>query len=321
MTVLRKLTVFSVPAFLIVSGFFAAYSTRGRQTKSKVWESVKQRVKNLLIPYIIWSVAILAKDAMEGQVYSLSVYARTLLLGEAVPAYFYVPAICQLYLLAPFLTSTAKKHRKSLLFVSALVLLGFSSLWYLRLYSELANQELPLVETFINLLPGSVFVRWLFFFVLGILLGFYLKDFKSGILQRRWLLLTTTFLFAMLSVVEAEWVARVTDLDWWPNPFTLPSILYAIALVLCFLAFGNPKMTWASKQIIELGKASYGIYLLHTTVLEVGARALQKYLPNLLGSPLIFLTSIIMLAVGVPMLMMKVVAKSPVRKNYSYFFG
>lgn len=321
MTVLQKLTVFSVPAFLIVSGFFAAYSTRGTKSKSQVWGGVKQRVKNLLIPYIIWSIVILTKELVEGQVYSLGLYARKLLLGEAVPAYFYVPALCQLYLLAPFLTSSAKRHRKALSLVSASVLLGFSSLWYLRLYSELANQELWLVDTFISLLPGSIFVRWLYFFVLGILLGFYLKDFKGGILQRRWWLLAGTLLFATLSIVEAEWVARMTDLDWWPNSFTLPSILYAIALVLCFLAFGNPKMTWASKQVIELGKVSYGIYLLHTTVLEIGARVLQKYLPNLLASPLIFLAGIVVLAVGLPVLLMKVVAKSPIRKSYSYLFG
>jgi peptidoglycan/LPS O-acetylase OafA/YrhL len=208
-----------------------------------------------------------------------------------------------------------------LFLVSASVLLGFSSLWYLRLYGELANQELWLVDTLISLLPGSIFVRWLYFFVLGILLGFYLKDFKDGILQRRWWLLAGTLLFATLSIVEAEWVARMTDLDWWPNSFTLPSILYAIALVLCFLAFGNPKMTWASKQVIELGKVSYGIYLLHTTVLEIGARVLQKYLPNLLASPLIFLAGIVVLAVGLPVLLMKVVAKSPIRKSYSYLFG
>ena len=60
-----KLAVFSVPAFLVVSGFFVAYAARGSQS-ALGWKMVTTRVTSLAVHYIIWSVVIFVTDAFQG---------------------------------------------------------------------------------------------------------------------------------------------------------------------------------------------------------------------------------------------------------------
>ncbi len=53
-----QLVFFAVFAFLFISGFFIAIAT-GRTQKTIPWRLVFQRVKFLIIPYILWSVILI----------------------------------------------------------------------------------------------------------------------------------------------------------------------------------------------------------------------------------------------------------------------
>ena len=63
--IIKQLTVFSVPAFLFVSGFFVAYAYRSKET-SLNWGMEKKRIINLIIPYLIWSAVIFIGDSFQG---------------------------------------------------------------------------------------------------------------------------------------------------------------------------------------------------------------------------------------------------------------
>lgn len=321
--VLQKFGVFAVPAFLFATGFFVAYADRGKRGMS--WQVAGARLKNLLIPYVIWSAIILIGDYIKGEVYTPLEYIRRLLMGDAVAAYFYVFVLCQLYLLAPLLTLLAKDNSKKLLIGSAVLLLGVLGIFYWKLYVELQDIKSPAAELAVSLAPGHFFVRWLFFFALGMVSGFHLETLKRWLARAKWVLLGIAILSFPLAVIETEWIFQTTGMDWRGGIFTLTGSLYVLSGLLAFLGFEKLD-AWlsrvsCSKMVYDLGRASFGIYLLHTSVLEFSARAIQKFFPQLLAYPVVFQVVLVALAVTVPMALMAVVTKSPLRTYYRYLFG
>jgi peptidoglycan/LPS O-acetylase OafA/YrhL len=316
----RKLTAFSVPAFLFVSGLFVAYAARGsRSTLS--WKVVKVRLTNLLVPYTIWSVVIFVGDFLQGTTHTPVEYLRRLVFGGAAPPYFYVPLLCQLYLLSPLLVTVAKTRGRQLLLVSALVLLSMISLGYLNLYGIVVGMEMPVVDRMRALLPPSSFVRWIFFFVLGVVSGLHLRQLKQWLARFRWHLLVAAIVLAILAVLEAEVIFHSTGVDWWRStPFSIPASLYAVGFILCFLAFDKIPIPF-SRLVRQIGKVSFGIYLLHWTVLQFAARAIQEFTPWLLAPTALFLSVLVILAVGLPLSFTTAVARSPLRRYYRYLFG
>jgi membrane-bound acyltransferase YfiQ involved in biofilm formation len=321
--VLQKLGVFAVPAFLFATGFFIAYADRGKQGLS--WQVSWARLKMLLIPYAIWSVVVLLGEYLQGIVYPPLEYVRRLLLGEATPAYFYVLILCQLYLLAPLLAPLAKNASKKLLLGSAALLLMVLGTFYWRLYVTLTGGESFAVDLAASLIPGRFFVRWLFFFALGMVAGFHLEALKRWLARFKWALLGVAVVSFPLAVIETEWIFQQTAMDWRAGIFTLSGSVYVLSSIFVFLAFEEIERWFnrasLSKFLYNLGKASFGIYLLHSSVLEISARAIQKFVPQMLAYPVLLQFVLVTLAVAVPLAIMAVFTKSPARAYYRYLFG
>jgi len=307
----KCLTSFSVPAFLFVSGFFVAYAARGSQATWN-WKMVRVRLKNILVPYLIWSIVVFAIDALQGITYTPAGYVVRLVLGGAHPAYFYIPLICQFYLLSPLVAPVARTHPGKLLLVAALLQLGALCLRYPVLFGVEIPGWLPLTEL--------SFPMYALFFALGLVLGFHLQPFKQWLDRAKWGLLVALIVLAALALLESEVVYQLTGFRRGGGPGTFSTNLYSIAAVLCFLAFSQVTIPF-SKQIYRLGSATFGIYLLHPKVLEFVARAIQAFAPWMLAYQVLFQPVLVISGVGLPLLFMTVVARSPARKAYRYLFG
>ena len=125
LSLLKQLTVFAVPVFLFVSGFFISYASRGRKS-GLGWKTARVRIVGLLLPFIIWSRSY-SSSMRRGMRYSPGEYLHRLVFGNATPAYWYIPVICQLYLLSPLLVPIAKTRWRLLLSISGLL----TSRWWL----------------------------------------------------------------------------------------------------------------------------------------------------------------------------------------------
>lgn len=307
---MEKLTVFAVPAFLFVSGFFIAYAARGSQSALN-WKMVRVRVVNLLIPYTIWSMVIFMGNALQGIKYTPGEYVDKLVFGKAVGAYYFVILLGQLYLLSPWMVWMAKTRWKLLLFGTGLVLLSIMGWSYWQLF-EGAPPPLDL--------PISLLSRYDFFFALGIVYGLRTVQFKQWLGRSRWSLLVAVIALGTLAIIESEGLYRLTGVYWRNSAMTLPTNLYTLALILCFLAFDEVTIPF-SKAFYYLGSKSYAIFLMHGKVIELTARILYHISPWVLGYQSLFMPVVVLSAIAGPLLFMEIVVRSPAKRSYRYLFG
>lgn len=315
LVVIQQLIQFAVPAFLFIAGFFIAYAARG-DPPSLSGKVVRARVMNLFWPYVVWSVVIYASDLLQGRGYSLLEFLKRLATGNVIGAYFFVPLLCQFYLVSPFVVRFAKRRGSLLLAVSALIQLTMIGLGYLRIFGV----PLPGVLQAISRAGAWFSGWWAFYFSFGVVCGFHTKRLQMVLARFKRVLLIGVVLLGMLPILEFEVLYRFSQSEWVRGPIKLSSWLYAVTFILFLLALdrGSIPFTRAFKQI---GTRSYGIYLLHPKIMELIAKTMYHATPWLLPLQVLFQPVLVGLSLGLPLLFMAIIAKSPAKRFYGYLFG
>jgi peptidoglycan/LPS O-acetylase OafA/YrhL len=311
LAIFRHLSIFSVPSFLFVSGFFIAYAARGRQ-KNVSWKIIGTRIWNLVLPYIFWNLVLFVIYALLGQIYSPIDYLLSMFLGRTIGPYFFVPLLIQFLLLAPFLVPWARNRPQLLLALMALLQLVTIGILYIRLI----NPDLLPFERF----PNWLFTRMAIYFPFGIVFGFHLQSMKKWLAKVKWGLLIAFIVLAVLVLVEQGYLYQNTELLYGATFPSFSAMVYALVVILCYLAFEKVSIPFA-KSLNRIGNKSYGIYLVHPIVLMVVARGTYHFIPNLLAYPVLFLFFLIICGIGVPLLLMEAMVKTPARKLFRYVFG
>ena len=313
---LEQLIMFSIPAFLFVSGYFIAFATK-KNERTVAWNVIGVRVKNLLIPYFIWSGLILFAYFLQGDKQSIGRYAQILLTGRAAEPYYYVPLLVQFYILSPLIiVPAAKKNWKLLLLVAG----AFQLLSVLAQYPSYLGMESSLAAQITRWTPSWFFPSSALWFAIGVVVGFHLQAFKGWILQMKWQLLAGTVVFYLLAYLEWEILFNLSGQSWLPPARTLLDDVYATIFVFTFIAFERAKIPY-DRRLSALGTKSYGVYLVHSPVLEYTARALTFIVPWLLGWQILLQTLLIFVGLAVPIFLMDITNRTPARRYYQYLFG
>ena len=312
---IRRVGSFAVPAFLFIGGFFSAFAARGSQSISP-WKGVRARLKALLIPYLIWSTVVFVGDALEGNLYPPAEYLSRLLTDGAVGPYFYIPLLCYCTLLAPLIVPFAKSHPIRALLIAALV----QSVGILASYAQLLGAQGPTVDLLTRLTPLWSPLSWGVPFVLGMVACLYAKQIKSRLAPTKWLLAAATVVLFVLNIVESDLILSRTLSAWGAGASTLSYHLFAIAVLLTFMALEEARLP-ATKWLSQLGKQSYGIYLLHYSIMMFTARVIRQVAPQLLAYQLLLVALLFTVGLGGPLLFMAMVSRSPARRYYRYLFG
>lgn len=311
---IEQLIIYGIPAFLFVSGFFIAISTRRTETTIG-WKLIFSRIKNLVIPFLIWSVLILGLEILQGARFTALELIRTILLGQTTEAYYFVPVLVQLYILAPFLVPLARRNWKLLLFAAGLLQLVV----LLLRYAMILDFDTAL-EPLLFLTRSWFFPGFIFWFVMGIVVGFHLDKFKAQLTRFRWLFVAGLVVFFIIGMVEWELLLRASGEAWIGPRETLIDNFYAGFFLLTFLAFSDIQLPLPGRMS-TLGTRSYGIYLAHSPVLEYTARVVYNVAPIILGYQILFQPILYAAGLGIPLLLMALVNRSPLRRYYSYLFG
>ena len=313
--VIEQLVIFSIPAFLFVSGYFIAVAA-GRTQKTISWQVVKSRILNLVIPFVLWSVLILVAKIVQGEQYTVGEFVSTILTGRTADPFYFVPALVLLYLISPFLVPLARNHWKSLLVVSLLVQ---SSIVLLRTL-QLLPVDLTLFKSIMFLTRSYLPFGFIFWFSSGIVIGFHLVTLKSFFVRYRWVALVSLVIFFIAGLIEWESILRMSGQEWIGPRETLIDNAYALAVLAAFIGFERARLP-LSGPLSRLGTRSFGVYLVHTPVLEYSARLIYHVAPWLLASQFLLQPVLFVLGLGIPLLLMSAVNRSPARKYYGYIFG
>lgn len=311
----EQLIIFAIPAFLFVSGYFLAFAT-GRNRATIGWDVILARVKNLLIPYLIWSCLLLGLDVLLGRSLTPAEFVLILLKGQATDAYYFIPVLIQLYLLAPFLIPLARARWKL-----TLLLAGLFQLIVLGLrYASIVGLDWPALQPFYVLTRSWLFTGFLFWFTFGIVFGFHAPTFKAAFVRVRWAALAGMVLMFLVGVLEWENLLRLSGQAWIAPEETLVDQVYAGLLLIVFLGFEQLSLP-AFKTISQIGTKSFGVYLAHSLALTYTAKLIYHFAPALLGVQWVLQPILYAAGLGFPLLLMEIVARSPARRYYSLLFG
>jgi len=314
--IVRQITALSVAGFLFTAGCFLVYAGRGSQ-QTLSWKFIRTRILNLLIPYFIWSVIIFVQIYItEGVTHTPLEYLGLFLSTGADGPYYFVPLMCYLYLLAPFLMRLAKERPVILLMLAGLLQVGTS----LFRYAYLAFGSTPAIDFLLKISPDWSVPRWILFFSAGLVVGTHLETFKAWLKRAKPWLGWAVLVAGLAAMVEPELVYRLGGLEWRSVPFPLTHQVYSLLAVFLLMTWEVEK-TWLFKPLYYLGSRSYGIYLTHHKVMEIIGRVIYHLAPGFLAYQvplsLIYLGGGLGLSLG----LMKVVIMTPLRRYYRYLFG
>lgn len=311
MRAIEQLVVFSIPAFIFVSGYFAAFLS-GRHSIGMHYKQTLIRIKGLLIPYLLWTILFLFLGIIEGKNLQPDRLLINFLTGDTTPAYYYVPLIIQLYLVAPFLIPLAKKNWRILLITTGilqifihlpvtLTLLGYRHEWII---------SLPQI-------PKWLFISRLFWFSAGIVIGIHYSQIKAFVFRHARIWKISSLLLYFIGFLE--WEILNGSLQ---NRETITDFLFGLAVLLSFISIGEKGVLPFSKALNFLGSKSYGLYLAHVPVMEIVARGIYHFAPWLLPFPLLFYLVIFLTGIGVPLLVIQIISSTnKLKPLYVYLFG
>jgi membrane-bound acyltransferase YfiQ involved in biofilm formation len=211
----------------------------------------------------------------------------------------------------------AKAQPRRLIAVAALIQLAAFIVQYLTIFSA-GQLNLSAISWTID---SWLFFPWTIYFALGLVFGFHLDRIRPVLRRIRWYLLGAMVLLAIPASIEAEAIYWSTGYDDRFVPFTISTILYSLVFIMVFLILEEVRIPFAAK-VQQVGSKSYGIYLTHIKVMEFVARVLRQVTPWLLAyQVLLFSPIILVLGLGIPIVFMNLVSKSPARRYYHYLFG
>lgn len=311
---IRLIFSFSVAVFLYVSAWYLTYAVGKQSTIS--WKVVMRRIYTLLIPYLFWSaIVFLYEMTLNHTRYSVSGYLyRIFLLGADGP-YYFIPLLCYLYLLSPFLIPLARNNWKALLIVTVAIQAATMVIYYLRLVDHGS------VIAFLGkITPDQSVPRWIFYFVFGLVSGFHATRYKLWAYKIRWSALVTCIILVILAILEYDIIFRIKGIGWGNAPLTLFTTLYSLFFIVYFQTLDVKRFPF-SKILYQLGNRSYGIYLIHVKSMEFIARLLYHFAPIILLYQVVYQPILWIFGLGAPLFFMYIVENTPTRRYYRPLFG
>jgi peptidoglycan/LPS O-acetylase OafA/YrhL len=311
---IEQFVVFSIPAFLFVSGFFVAFTTPSTN-KSISWKTVFNRIKFLFIPFVVWTTFILFTNILQGKNPGVIDLIRFYLTGSITPAYYFVILLIQYYLLSPILVPLAKNHWKKLFITTALLQIFIHVFQYFLIFLP----ESPAVSVILQFLPKWAFPVRLFWFSLGLIIAFHKEIWKKFLEKKEKVWIGITLLLYIAGFFEWELILNKTGLDWIDTRETLVDGFYAFSFLMAFLST-SVKFP-IRKNIEKMGSQSFGIYLVHIPVMDFFSRAVYHFIPWLLGQTLLYIILVAILGLALPLLLMWFFRNTFFKKVYGFVFG
>ena len=245
----RQLLNCAVPVFLVISGLFCGRKIFEDPTaKFAFW---KKQIPKIYIPALIWSIPYFVFYIVEGRGESGIGEQILALFTCSYSIYYFIALMVQYYLLLPLL----QKQRNVMMLISVIV--SFVSIIFITYVTEIRGVELPVI------LYAGPFTTWFVFFMSGV----YFSTRPISYSVNKAIILIAMGL--ILECAETYWLNTCYGGGY---GIKFSAFVYSMGIILLIM---SPKVKEAYKTnritltIANIGKISFGIYLIHYFVIKV----------------------------------------------------
>ncbi len=300
-----ELGIYAVPLFLFISGAFLAYAAKG-DPPTVSWTVVRNALKRLIWPYLLWSAVLYIEVYFHyGEVHSITEYIKKLIIGSP---FDFVPLLFFFYLVSPFLVRWTQGRRGLLLVLSVglvqLVVMNIEAPGILGFrFPGWVPNDVPII--------GRTLAQYAVYFPLGVVYSMNTKVINPRLQQwKRPLLIIIIALFG-IHLLHAYGVIRA------------PIIQYlAAAITLFYTPLIQRTAIPQVRRIEQVSKRSYGLYLIHFTLIDFLLFILASLAPGILQFQLLLMPLMFILGFTIPILTMERLSRvKQVRPVYQYIFG
>lgn len=279
-SLLNQWSRFSIPAFVLITGLVLCY-TYGQREGFKPGEFLVKRLQAIAIPYLVWTVIyMLWRTRVEGSWAKLPEnLAWSVIRGNAMYQLYFIVLIFQYYLLFPLIRPLA---RSRWLGITTVVALGIQALLMWDTYYGLFTPQVT-TPWLVELLKwrDRLFPWWMGYFMAGLWIATKLDGILA--ISRRYAAALLALSGALLAWMMQEYLQAMTQpgmtVGFAATGFRPTAFLYALAAIVALLGFGGwtlkREAAWPNRILLELGKHSFGIFLIHPLVLELSVRLLR----------------------------------------------
>jgi peptidoglycan/LPS O-acetylase OafA/YrhL len=151
---------------------------------------------------------------------------------------------------------------------------------------------------------------WAIYFPLGLVYGLHSKTMLPWL--KRWFfwLLIATLFFFFIGMLDANRILQ----------FPVARFICQTTFVLAIPAITRDRIPIV-RQLEKIGKRSYGLYLSHLIVIDMSLLVLQNTVQWLIGIHVLLFPVLFLLGLLIPLGIMEIASRSPIKAGYRYVFG
>lgn len=248
LAIFRNLLGCCVPFFVAVSGYFLANKKLG--TKNEYICFLKNRLKTVYIPMLIWGVPWLGLSLLSSQTLLGTGYIMFMYFIGGLSIFYFITLILELYILLPII----QRLKQNWVIILAIISLILTLVWSIIKYSN--GIELPLVVY-------CSFPTYIGFFALGCYIG------KNKIYPNLYLSLFIMIIGLILAVLESYyWLEYNTKSNWLGLKVSAQFLSFGVILLLFTKRFSSYYRSNKITRVIEtFGAQSMSIYMSHMLVI------------------------------------------------------
>ena len=266
-----------VPMFIFISGFVL---TKKYEVNFNIIGFWIKRLKRILPPYIIFATFYYFFFRVTFNPLQIDTHGHGVLVTyifEMLTGYhhlWYIPLIIQFYFLFPFLNKFIKKKQENgmILLIIAVVITTISTIFDTSIESFINSLRLPgVAKEYLIYMNSRCFIYFIIYFVMGMFLSQNYTAF-SGMMKNKKILISLWIIVIVLGILQSLiWILNSMKYSSWidiPVGDNLPAIIMSIymytifPLVLLWFCI-QARIEKIRKFLFELGKYSFGIYLIH----------------------------------------------------------